>query len=221
MRIIKQQGLTLPGTEIRIGNKFRGKINECVNYLTGLGFWEIHIPSICYSDTFKDKVGDENNNMMYRFNDAGGRDICLAPEYTAVVSKLKLDKEEIYFLFYIQKCYRGERQQKGRYREFTQLGVEIVLGENKIEYKNTKEYEDFSIKCASKLISIIDANINFEVNRGIKRGLDYYNNGLGFEIRSKEGVQLCGGGSYNNGIGFAIGFDRCFFYQKLWGQNSK
>jgi len=43
------------------------------------------------------------------------------------------------------------------------------------------------------------------------RGLDYYKNGIGFEIACPSlgsQKQVCGGGSYDGGIGFAIGIDR-------------
>lgn len=49
------------------------------------------------------------------------------------------------------------------------------------------------------------------VNKDVTRGLDYYKDGVGFEISWNalgSSKQICGGGSYEGGIGFAIGVDR-------------
>ena len=48
---------------------------------------------------------------------------------------------------------------------------------------------------------------SYTVNKEVVRGLDYYKEGLGFEIR-RDDMQICGGGEYEGGVGFAIGVDR-------------
>lgn len=53
--------------------------------------------------------------------------------------------------------------------------------------------------------------ISFEINREASRGLDYYKEGMGFEISCETlgaQKQICGGGAYDGGVGFAIGIDR-------------
>ncbi len=50
-----------------------------------------------------------------------------------------------------------------------------------------------------------------KVNRDVKRGLDYYKDGKGFEITCEKlgsSKQIVGGGEYDGGVGFAVGIDR-------------
>ena len=194
------------GTRILLGNKKRNLINSMIDLLIEQGFIEISIPVIQFQEIFKEKVGEENNNMMFNFKDRGNRDLCLAPEYTAVVQKLantsfKFQKDVK--LFYIQECFRGENPQAGRYRQFTQLGVEII------NPTKEKDWYEYLINHASQLINIVTEDLI--VNKSVKRGLDYYKDGKGFEISCDKlgsSKQVCGGGEYENGIGFALGVDR-------------
>ena len=58
---------------------------------------------------------------------------------------------------------------------------------------------------------------DFKVDVSVKRGLDYYKEGKGFEIScDKLGAQkqVCGGGSYEGGVGFALGLDRLLILNK-------
>lgn len=193
------------GTRILVGNEKRVMLNEMIEKLYLSEFMEIQIPIIQMVDTFDGKVGEENNNMMYNFTDRGNRELCLAPEYTAVIQKLSktvYKNQKDVKLFYIAECFRGEKPQAGRFRQFTQLGVEII-----------NPSKDYSIS----LVSLAGSLINYDPTKGwnldveATRGLDYYTGGKGFEI-SYDGLgsskQVCGGGSYDGGIGFAIGIDR-------------
>ena len=192
------------GTRILLGNEKRTLINKYIDYLLNENFNEISIPIIQMQTLFANKVGEENNNLMFNFIDRGNREICLAPEYTAVIqnlSKSVFKYEKNVKLFYIQECFRGEKPQLGRYRQFTQFGVEIL--------NPTKDYNDYIINIATDLIKM-DLT-SFEVNTNATRGLDYYKNGKGFEIVCNDfgnAKQICGGGEYDGGIGFAIGIDR-------------
>lgn len=190
------------GTRIILGNKKRSLIDKMISILKSNGFQEIQIPIIQYQEIFKNKVGVENNNLMFNFNDRGNREICLAPEYTAVIQNLSKtyfkDKKNVK-VFYVAECFRGEKPQAGRYRQFTQLGVEII---------NPTEIGMLPL-LASDLISTITKE--FDINFDVTRGLDYYKEGKGFEIVCEQlgsSKQVCGGGEYDGGIGFAIGIDR-------------
>lgn len=202
MEIIKET--CYKGTRIILGNEKRNLINEMVSVLNEQGFTEISIPIIQSQDTFSDKVGAENNNLMYNFTDRGNRDICLAPEYTAVIQKLAkttFKNEKNLFVFYVQECFRGEKPQAGRFRQFTQLGVEIINPD--------KDYNATLQNLAYTLIELSGREII--LNTDVTRGLDYYKEGKGFEISCNElgsSKQVCGGGEYDGGIGFAIGIDR-------------
>lgn len=194
------------GTRILVGNEKREIIDRMISYLKPKGFKEIQIPIIQFQETFKNKVGEENNNLMFNFTDRGERDVCLAPEYTAIVQKLakttyKFEKD--LKLFYVQECFRAEKPQLGRYRQFTQFGVEII--------NPTEDYLEELIEISSKLILNGFEIGDFEVTRNVTRGLDYYKDGKGFEISLDSlgsSKQICGGGEYEGGIGFAIGVDR-------------
>ena len=190
------------GTRIILGNKKRNLINKMIEILQKNGFQEIQIPIIQYQETFKNKVGVENNNLMFNFKDRGNREICLAPEYTAVIQKLAkttFKNEKDVKVFYVAECFRGEKPQAGRYRQFTQLGVEII---------NPTEIGMLPL-LASDLITTVTKE--FDINFDVTRGLDYYKEGRGFEIVCEQlgsSKQICGGGEYEGGVGFAIGIDR-------------
>ncbi len=191
------------GTRILLGNEKQEYLQQCREYLKSEGFTEIQIPIIQHAEIFAGKVGEENNNMMYNLTDRGSRDLVLAPEYTAVVQKLALTyfkNQKDVKPFYVAECFRGEKPQNGRYRQFTQLGVEIL--------NPTKEYVRL-YRLAESLISKI--TLNFETTLNVTRGLDYYKEGKGFEVTCEElgsSKQVCGGGEYEGGIGFAVGVDR-------------
>lgn len=198
---------TYKGTRIVFGETARNKrrlLNQMIDILESYGYQEMMIPVIQLTETFASKVGEENNNMMYTFIDRGNRDICLAPEYTSIIQQLanetfKMTKDVK--LFYIGECFRGERQQKGRWRQFTQFGVEVI--------NPRKDYSEEMLEISKKLIELVTDN--YEVNLDATRGLDYYKNGKGFEISCPElgaAKQICGGGEYEGGVGFAIGICR-------------
>ena len=198
---------TYKGTRIVFGETARNKrrlLNQMIEILESYGYQEMMIPVIQLTETFASKVGEENNNMMYTFTDRGNRDICLAPEYTSIIQQLanetfKMTKNVK--LFYIGECFRGEKPQAGRYRQFTQFGVEVI--------NPTEDMTEEMLEIATKLIEL--ATDNYEVNLDATRGLDYYTGGKGFEISCPElgaQKQICGGGEYEGGVGFAIGICR-------------
>lgn len=202
MRTIKET--CYKGCRILLGNEKRDLLDRMIQELRKQGFTEIQIPNIQFSELFQNKVGGENLAMMFEVKDRADRDLCLAPEYTAVIQRLanttfKFEKDVR--VFYVQECFRGEKPQAGRYRQFTQLGVEII--------NPTKDYLDYMQALAVVLLP--DTLQTVQVNTDVTRGLDYYKNGKGFEIICEtlgNAKQVCGGGEYQGGIGFAIGIDR-------------
>ena len=200
------------GTRILLGNEKQEYLQKCREYLKSEGFTEIQIPVIQHAEIFAGKVGEENNNMMYNLTDRGNRNLALCPEYTAVVQKLAstyFKQQKDVKLFYVAECFRGENPQNGRYRQFTQLGVEIL---NPTE---EKDWVNWLLYCSSNIISFVTEN--YDINEEVKRGLDYYKEGKGFEISCEElgsSKQVCGGGEYDGGVGFAIGVDRLMLLNK-------
>ena len=170
------------------------------------GFEEIVIPSLWEQETFVQKAGPEILGQMYAFKDKGDRDICLIPEVTAIIEQLYREgwdksKKKPIKLFYVSRCYRYERPQEGRYREFLQFGVEILGGKSG---GDRAECERLLKKCLAGF------DLDYVFNVSVKRGLDYYVED-GFEVECANlgaQKQVAGGGRYSTGIGFAIGVDR-------------
>ena len=69
MQIIKEA--CYKGTRIILGNEKPNYLQKCRKYLIERGYVEIQIPIIQLSKIFENKVGEENNNMMYNFTDRG------------------------------------------------------------------------------------------------------------------------------------------------------
>ncbi|MFT8229690.1 MAG: histidine--tRNA ligase [Enterobacterales bacterium] len=100
---------------------------------------EIRIPVIEYTELFTRSIGISNDVVckeMYTFYDRSNKKITLRPEGTSgciracIKNGLLYNKEQR--LWYIGPMFRYERPQKGRYRQFNQLGVEIFGTKNPI-----------------------------------------------------------------------------------------
>lgn len=142
---------------------------------------------------------------MWAFDDKAGRPCCLIPEATALFQErnaLLLGSRKEAMFFYIARCYRYEKPQAGRYREFTQLGLEILSPNPEPALQRSQ------VVCTGFLDSL---GLKYELNLGVKRGLSYYLGGQGFEVRCPQlgaQQQLVGGGAYGEGAGFGIGLER-------------
>ena len=98
------------------------------------GFNEIRVPVFEHTEVFIRSVGDTTDVVqkeMYTFDDKGGRSITLRPELTAGVIRSLIEKGLVngplpLKVCYIGGCYRYEKPQAGRLREFHQFGVECV-----------------------------------------------------------------------------------------------
>lgn len=94
------------------------------------GYSEIITPTFEHLDLFTLKSGEGIIGELYNFTDKGGRDMTLRPELTAPVMRLYINELQSFpkplKLFYFENCFRYERPQKGRFREFWQFGVELI-----------------------------------------------------------------------------------------------
>ncbi len=271
---------------------------------------EIRTPVFEATELFARGVGDETdivNKEMYTFEDKGGRSITLRPELTAGIVRAYIENgfssmpSPLKF-WYTGNMYRYEKMQKGRYREFSQFGLEIFgsasvfadieaitisyelfkrlnlvdkveLSINSIgccecrknyieklkeyikprlanmcdtckiryeknpmriidckEEKCRKELENVPMitdylceECSKNFEQVKDIltklNVPYIVDKGIVRGLDYYNRTV-FEYTSKDlNLAVGGGGRYDKlveilggtstpAVGFGIGMDR-------------
>ncbi len=91
---------------------------------------EIQTPTFEKLDLFTAKSGQGIISEIYSFEDKGGRKLALRPELTAPVMRFYVEKLQMepkpLKLFYFGNCYRYDRPQKGRYREFMQAGCELI-----------------------------------------------------------------------------------------------
>lgn len=127
---IKGTGDVLPAQ----AHKWHYIEKTAANVASQFGFREIRTPVFEKTELFERSVGDTTDVVqkeMYTFNDKGGRSITLRPEGTAGAVRATLEhglfndalpvKE-----YYITSCYRYEKPQAGRLREFHQFGVECI-----------------------------------------------------------------------------------------------
>ncbi|MDR1405487.1 MAG: histidine--tRNA ligase [Candidatus Methanoplasma sp.] len=94
------------------------------------GFREIQTPIFEEAELFVLRSGPNILKELYAFRDKGGRDLALRPEMTApairaFVNGMSNEPKPIK-IFYFGQCFRYERPQSGRYREFFQFGAEII-----------------------------------------------------------------------------------------------
>lgn len=277
--------------------------------LESYNFKEIRVPVFEHTELFQRGVGETTDVVqkeMYTFEDKGGRSITLRPEGTAGVVRAFLENgmgsmPTPVKLWYNMGMYRYENVQKGRLREFHQIGaeligsnsyladVDVILMANSIfetlnipnikltinsigcpkcrsEYqkilrefigKNLEQYCDTCktrfeknpmriLDCKEKrckelnigapmmidylcdeckehfenVKSMLEAsNLNFEIDAGIVRGLDYYTKTVFEFIDEKSGLTVLGGGRYDGlveefggpstpAVGFATGVER-------------
>lgn len=99
--------------------------------LGSYGYSEIRLPIVEKTELFKRSIGEVTDIVekeMYTFDDRNGDSLTLRPEGTAGCLRACIEHGLIYGqgqrLWYYGPMYRHERPQKGRYRQFYQLGVE-------------------------------------------------------------------------------------------------
>ncbi|MEA3490037.1 MAG: histidine--tRNA ligase [Candidatus Omnitrophota bacterium] len=100
------------------------------------GYSEIRIPILEETDVFARSIGADTDIVekeMYSFTDRGKKNISLRPEGTASVIRAYIEHgwhnaAGLTKLFYTGPMFRGERPQKGRLRQFHQIGAEIIGG---------------------------------------------------------------------------------------------
>ena len=106
--------------------------NKMLETASLFGFKEIRVPVIEHTEVFTKSVGDTTDVVqkeMYTFIDKGERSITLRPELTAGTVRAAIEHGLLndalpLKVCYIGSCYRYEKPQAGRYREFHQFGVE-------------------------------------------------------------------------------------------------
>ncbi len=113
-----------------LAKKRREVMNIISEVLEESGFSPMETPTIEFAETLKGKYGEEEK-LIYEFTDRGGRDLALRYDLTVplarfVASNLNLIAKEPFRRYQIGQVFRGEKPQKGRWREFTQFDFDIV-----------------------------------------------------------------------------------------------
>lgn len=94
------------------------------------GFLEYETPILEDTALYLKKSGGELSSQLFRFQDQGERDVTLRPEVTASLARLVAQHYREYpkpiKWFEIGQCFRYEKPQKGRGREFNQFNVDIL-----------------------------------------------------------------------------------------------
>lgn len=102
------------------------------------GYREIRVPVLEETELFERSMGEATDVVakeMYTFEDRGERSVSLRPEGTAGVVRAAIQhgmlghRKELLRLWYMGPMFRYEKPQKGRYREFFQMGVEVLGSE--------------------------------------------------------------------------------------------
>ncbi|MDK2126421.1 ATP phosphoribosyltransferase regulatory subunit [Chitinimonas sp. DQS-5] len=170
------------------------------------GAEEVILPALWQQDTFIAKAGgSEVIGQMWAFPDKKGRPCCLIPEATAIFQEMAAQwrpGNQPRLFFYIARCYRYERPQAGRYREFTQLGFECLSAD-------PAAAKALSLQLCQGFLDSL--GLRYELDARAQRGLSYYLEGNGFEFSCPQlgaQKQVVGGGAYAEGAGFGIGLER-------------
>jgi histidyl-tRNA synthetase len=96
------------------------------------GFDPIETPSVEFYETLIGKYGEEEEKLIYHFEDFGGRKLGLRYDLTVPLSRFVKDHQVIkpFKRYQIQPVWRAEKPQKGRFREFYQCDIDIVGSKN-------------------------------------------------------------------------------------------
>ena len=158
------------------------------------GFDEVMTPVFEDTSLFERGIGDDTDVVqkeMYTFEDKGGRSITLKPEGTAGVVRAYLE-HNLYAdggptkLFYITPCYRYEKPQAGRLREFHQFGVEL--------FGSNTPIADFEIinLAATFLTQMGLSHLKVRINNiGCPNCKPNYNKALKDYFSNKDVCELC------------------------------
>lgn len=113
--------------------KMKKVIATASNVVEKYGFEEIETPIFEFTEVFSRNLGDTSDIVtkeMYCFEDRGGESLTLRPEGTAGVVRSfiseGMQQNLPVKLYYAGPMFRYERPQKGRQRQFTQFGVELL-----------------------------------------------------------------------------------------------
>jgi len=110
--------------------KRRAVEDKLRDVVESFGYGEVLTPTFEHTQLFLEKSGPSIIEEIYAFEDKGGREIALRPEFTASVMRLyhegMRERPKPLKLYYFGSVFRYERPQAGRYREFWHFGTELI-----------------------------------------------------------------------------------------------
>ncbi len=113
--------------EMEARAEIEGRMREAARRF---GYRPVRTPAFEELELFTLRSGPGIVNEMYAFEDKGGRALTLRPELTAPVLRLYVNEARVLpkplRWYYVDDCFRYERPQKGRYRQFWQFGAELI-----------------------------------------------------------------------------------------------
>ncbi len=117
--------------------RFRHVVDQARAVAGRHGFFQLETPIMEFTEVFARGMGDTSDVVskeMYSFTDKGGENVTLRPEGTAGAVRAFISNGQQnntpWKVFYAGPMFRYERPQKGRYRQFHQIGIEIIGVEN-------------------------------------------------------------------------------------------
>lgn len=112
-----------------LAKKRRSFINTICRVLEEFDFVPIETPTLEFSETLLGKYGEEEK-LIYQFSDRGGRNLALRFDLTVPLARFIANNLGLlrpsFSRYQIGQVFRGEKPQKGRFREFTQLDFDTV-----------------------------------------------------------------------------------------------
>ena len=105
-------------------------MNQMKQIFERFGYGAVETPILCPAETILGKYGDEGTKLTYSFEDNGGRKIALPYDLTVPFARLVAANWGTipmpFKRYQIQRVWRADKPQKGRYREFYQCDIDII-----------------------------------------------------------------------------------------------
>lgn len=125
-RVLKGFRDFLPQAEI----ERRRFISKVETVFRSFGFVPIDTPALEYTEILLGKAGGETEKQVFRFTDEGGRDVSMRFDLTVPFARFMAEHHDELGLpfkrYHVSKVWRGEKPQRGRYREFYQCDFDCV-----------------------------------------------------------------------------------------------
>lgn len=161
---------------------FSSLLNKLENVFQQNCFVPLDTPILEYSETLLAKSGGDADKEVYRFT-KGSTDMCMRYDLTVPLARfVSMHKEELAFPFkryQIGKVYRGERPQKGRFREFYQCDADII-GNETLSLVADAECVNLLEKCFDAL------NLEVEIHVSNRKLLSGYIEEINKEEKTNE-----------------------------------